>query len=99
MPARPSADTTPCAPPPQCTCAHIHTDMRALGQNTHAHTARTHSLAVLLPKLLPGEEEKERGSHQLDALTGCPRAEDILLFAVPVCAPYQVRFRIICVFH
>ena len=27
---------------------------------------------------------------QLDGLTGQPRAEDILLFAIPVCAPYQV---------
>ena len=28
---------------------------------------------------------------QLDSLTGVPRGEDILLFAVPVCAPYQAR--------
>ena len=28
---------------------------------------------------------------QLDGLTGQPRPEDILLFAVPVCAPYQVQ--------
>lgn len=27
---------------------------------------------------------------QLDQLTGQPRADDILLYAVPVCAPYQV---------
>lgn len=25
----------------------------------------------------------------LDGLTGCPRPEDILLFALPVCAPYD----------
>lgn len=26
----------------------------------------------------------------LDSLTGCPKAEDTLLFALPVCAPYDV---------
>lgn len=31
-----------------------------------------------------------RAPPQLDGLTGQPRADDILLFAVPVCAPYQV---------
>ena len=25
----------------------------------------------------------------LDSLTGCPFEEDVLLFAIPVCAPYQ----------
>lgn len=24
----------------------------------------------------------------LDSLTGCPISEDLLLFAIPVCAPY-----------
>lgn len=24
----------------------------------------------------------------LDSLTGCPLSEDLLLFAIPVCAPY-----------
>ncbi len=28
---------------------------------------------------------------QLDQLTGQPRTDDILLYAVPVCAPYQVQ--------
>ncbi|EFN57403.1 hypothetical protein CHLNCDRAFT_57209 [Chlorella variabilis] len=36
-----------------------------------------------------GEEERDKLT-QLDQLTGVPRGEDILLFAVPVCAPYQV---------
>ena len=37
-----------------------------------------------------GEGEGRAGeASQLDALTGCPRPEDILLCAVPVCAPYQ----------
>ena len=27
---------------------------------------------------------------QLDSLTGVPRGDDILLFALPMCAPYQV---------
>ncbi|KAL4420985.1 hypothetical protein ABPG77_001304 [Micractinium sp. CCAP 211/92] len=35
------------------------------------------------------EEEREKLT-QLDQLTGQPRADDILLYAVPVCAPYQV---------
>jgi hypothetical protein len=26
---------------------------------------------------------------ELDSLTGCPRADDVLLYAVPVCGPYQ----------
>ena len=34
-----------------------------------------------------GEEEREKLSV-LDSLTGCPRPEDTLLFAVPVCGPY-----------
>lgn len=25
----------------------------------------------------------------LDALTGCPVAEDLLLYAIPVCGPYS----------
>lgn len=29
-------------------------------------------------------------ANTLDSLTGCPRAEDTLLFALPVCAPYDV---------
>jgi hypothetical protein len=35
------------------------------------------------------ESEKEKLT-MLDELTGCPRGEDTVLFAVPVCAPYQV---------
>ncbi|KAL4425918.1 hypothetical protein ABPG75_009934 [Micractinium tetrahymenae] len=35
------------------------------------------------------EEEREKLT-QLDQLTGQPRGDDILLYAVPVCAPYQV---------
>ncbi|PSC75362.1 nuclear export mediator factor Nemf-like isoform X1 [Micractinium conductrix] len=35
------------------------------------------------------DEERDKLT-QLDSLTGVPRGEDILLFAVPVCAPYQV---------
>lgn len=35
------------------------------------------------------ESEKEKLT-MLDELTGCPRIEDTVLFAVPVCAPYQV---------
>lgn len=31
---------------------------------------------------------------QLDQLTGQPRADDILLYAVPVCAPYQVSWQL-----
>jgi len=40
------------------------------------------------------ESEKEKLT-MLDELTGCPRSEDTVLFAVPVCAPYQV-FICIC---
>lgn len=29
-----------------------------------------------------------RAPQVLDSLTGCPRPEDTLLFALPVCAPY-----------
>ena len=25
----------------------------------------------------------------LDALTGCPVAEDVLMYAIPVCGPYS----------
>ncbi|KAI7842328.1 hypothetical protein COHA_003968 [Chlorella ohadii] len=35
------------------------------------------------------DEEREKLT-QLDQLTGQPRTDDILLYAVPVCAPYQV---------
>jgi hypothetical protein len=38
---------------------------------------------------LLGEEEREKLT-QLDTLTGCPRPVDILLAAVPMCAPYPV---------
>lgn len=34
------------------------------------------------------EEDKARLTL-LDSLTGCPKPDDILLFAVPVCAPYN----------
>ena len=33
-------------------------------------------------------EERDRLT-QLDSLTGAPRPDDVLLFAVPVCAPYS----------
>ena len=33
-------------------------------------------------------DESERASVSfLDALTGCPRADDVIQFAIPVCAP------------
>ena len=35
------------------------------------------------------EEDRDRLT-QLDSLTGVPRGDDILLFALPMCAPYQV---------
>lgn len=35
-----------------------------------------------------GEEEKER-LHDVDYLTGNPLPSDILLYAVPVCGPYN----------
>lgn len=38
---------------------------------------------------LLGASEKEKVTS-LDELTGCPRPEDTVLFAIPVCAPYQV---------
>lgn len=33
------------------------------------------------------DEERDRLT-ELDALTGVPRADDILLYAVPMCGPY-----------
>lgn len=35
-----------------------------------------------------GEDEREKLT-ELDSLTGCPTSNDVLLYAVPVCAPYQ----------
>lgn len=35
------------------------------------------------------EEDRDRLT-QLDSLTGVPRGNDVLLFALPMCAPYQV---------
>ncbi|KAG0577183.1 hypothetical protein KC19_5G137000 [Ceratodon purpureus] len=35
-----------------------------------------------------GDDEREKLT-ELDSLTGCPTANDVLLYAVPVCAPYQ----------
>ena len=35
------------------------------------------------------EEDRDRLT-QLDSLTGVPRGDDVLLFALPMCAPYQV---------
>ena len=35
-----------------------------------------------------GEDEREKLT-ELDSLTGCPTPSDVLLYAVPVCAPYQ----------
>jgi len=34
------------------------------------------------------EEEKENITV-LDSLTGCPREDDVLLYAIPICAPYS----------
>jgi len=31
---------------------------------------------------------QKEGMSLLDSLTGCPFSEDLLLFAIPVCAPY-----------
>ncbi|GAB4824054.1 hypothetical protein N2152v2_011100 [Parachlorella kessleri] len=43
-----------------------------------------------------GGGEGDRGEQaQLDALTGCPRPEDILLFAVPVMASYKFKVKLI----
>ncbi|CAK9218060.1 unnamed protein product [Sphagnum troendelagicum] len=35
-----------------------------------------------------GDDEREKLT-ELDSLTGCPIASDVLLYAVPVCGPYQ----------
>lgn len=35
-----------------------------------------------------GDDEREKLT-ELDSLTGCPTATDVLLYSVPVCAPYQ----------
>ena len=35
-------------------------------------------------------EEDRDCLTQLDSLTGVPRGDDVLLFALPMCAPYQV---------
>lgn len=35
------------------------------------------------------EEDRDRLT-QLDSLSGVPRGDDVLLFALPMCAPYQV---------
>ena len=51
-------------------------------------------------KQYDSEEEREQAlkeenlqlteaSNALDSLTGIPSADDILLFAIPVCAPYN----------
>jgi hypothetical protein len=37
---------------------------------------------------MPADEERERLSA-LDSLTGIPRADDVLLYAIPVCGPYS----------
>ncbi len=41
-----------------------------------------------LPRPLRADEDREKLSV-LDTLTGLPRPDDVLLFAVPVCAPYS----------
>lgn len=35
----------------------------------------------------------------LDSLTGLPHPEDVLMFAVPVCAPYMALSNYKCVFR
>lgn len=35
------------------------------------------------------EQQNENKLGELDSLTGCPRPEDTLLYAVPVCGPYN----------
>ena len=44
------------------------------------------TLALNCPSLTP---EKQAENDYLDALTGQPRADDVLLFALPMCAPYS----------
>ena len=41
------------------------------------------------------EEDRDRLT-QLDSLTGVPRGDDVLLFALPMCAPYQVCSGLVC---
>ena len=54
-------------------------------------TAEQAEIAALLAEEnveLLDPEDKDRLT-QLDSLTGAPKQDDILLFAVPVCAPYS----------
>ena len=54
-------------------------------------TAEKAEIAALLAEenveLLDAEDKDKL--TQLDSLTGAPKQDDILLFAVPVCAPYS----------
>lgn len=57
----------------------------------HTSTAEQAEIAALLAEenvelLDPDDKDK---LTQLDSLTGTPKQDDVLLFAVPVCAPYS----------
>jgi hypothetical protein len=54
-------------------------------------TAEQQEIAALLAEEnveVLDPEDRDRLT-QLDSLTGAPRPDDVLLFAVPVCAPYS----------
>ena len=60
-------------------------------QQRRTSTAEQQEIAALLADenvevLEPDDKER---LTQLDSLTGAPRQDDVLLFAVPVCAPYS----------
>lgn len=60
-------------------------------QQQHTSAAEQQEIAALLAEEnveLLDPEDRDRLT-QLDSLTGAPSSDDVLLFAVPVCAPYS----------
>lgn len=60
-------------------------------QQQRTSTAEQQEIAALLAEEnveVLDPEDRDRLT-QLDSLTGVPRPDDVLLFAVPVCAPYS----------
>jgi len=60
-------------------------------QQQRTSTAEQQEIAALLAEEnveVLDPEDRDRLT-QLDSLTGAPRPDDVLLFAVPVCAPYS----------
>merc|ERR1719354_542651 len=52
----------------------------------HAPTAKTE---LSDDEEMKQEEPQYKGEQLLQSLTGCPQPDDIILFAIPTCAPYS----------